>query len=76
MSTRYLIVVEGNESTNFSASSPDLPGVVATGATVEECVREMEAAVAFHLEGLREEGVPIPPPVSRAAYVEIEPPAA
>ena len=76
MSTRYLIVVEGDESTNYSAYSPDLPGVVATGATVEECVREMEAAVAFHLEGLRDEGVPIPPPVSRAAYVEVEPPAA
>ena len=76
MSTRYLIVVEGDESTNFSAYSPDLPGVVATGATVEGCVREMEAAVAFHLDGLREEGAPIPPPVSRAAYVEVEPPAA
>ena len=76
MSTRYLIVVEGDESTNFSAYSPDLPGVVATGATVEECVREMEAAVAFHLDGLREEGSPIPPAVSRAAYVEVEPPAA
>lgn len=76
MSTRYLIVVEGDESTNFSAYSPDLPGVAATGATVEECVREMDAAVAFHLEGLREEGAPIPPPVSRAAFVEVEPPAA
>ncbi|HEY2704806.1 MAG TPA: type II toxin-antitoxin system HicB family antitoxin [Candidatus Dormibacteraeota bacterium] len=76
MSTRYLIVVEGDEATNFSAYSPDLPGVVATGATQEECVREMEAAVAFHLEGLREEGAPIPPPISRAAYVEVEPPAA
>lgn len=76
MSTRYLIVVEGDESTNFSAYSPDLPGVVATGATIEECVREMEAAVVFHLEGLREEGAPIPPPVSRAAYVDVEPPAA
>jgi predicted RNase H-like HicB family nuclease len=76
MSTRYLIVVEGDESTNYSAYSPDLPGVVATGATVEECVREMEAAVAFHLDGLREEGSPIPPPVSQAAYVEVEPPAA
>jgi predicted RNase H-like HicB family nuclease len=76
MSTRYLIVVEGDESTNYSAYSPDLPGVAATGATVEECVREMEAAVAFHLEGLHEEGLPIPAPVSRAAYVEVEPPAA
>jgi predicted RNase H-like HicB family nuclease len=76
LSARYLIVVEGDESTNFSAYSPDLPGVVATGATREECVREMEAAVAFHLEGLQEEGAPIPPPSSSAAYVEVEPPAA
>ena len=57
---RYLIVIEGAEGENFSAYAPDLPGVVATGATEAEC--EMRDAIAFHLEGLRETGQPIPEP--------------
>jgi ABC-type lipoprotein export system ATPase subunit/predicted RNase H-like HicB family nuclease len=52
---RHRIVVEGDETTNFSAYSPDVPGVVATGATREECERELQAAIEFHLEGLAED---------------------
>jgi predicted RNase H-like HicB family nuclease len=69
---RYLIVIEGNGSTNYSAYSPDLPGVAATGATREECEREMREAIAFHVEGLRDDGDPIPEPHSTASYAVVD----
>lgn len=52
---RYAIVIEKAEN-NYSAYVPDLLGCVATGATVEEVERKMQEAIAFHLEGLREDG--------------------
>ena len=67
---RYAIVIE-NTGSNFSAYVPDLPGCVATGATVEETEREIREAIEFHLEGLREDGAPIPPPSSAVRYVDI-----
>jgi predicted RNase H-like HicB family nuclease len=51
---RYLIVIEGDDSAGFSAYAPEFPGVVATGASREQCEREMRDAVAFHVDGLRE----------------------
>lgn len=71
MSARYLIVIEGDGTTNYSAYSPDLPGCVATGDTREECERMMQEAIAFHIEGLRLAGEPVPPPQSTGAYVEV-----
>jgi predicted RNase H-like HicB family nuclease len=68
--SRYLIVIE-DAGSNYSAYSPDLPGCATTGVTVEETKRNMEGAIEFHIEGLREEGLPIPPPVSIADYVEV-----
>ena len=68
--SRYLIVIE-NAGPNFSAYSPDLPGSVSTGSTREETKRNMEEAIEFHLEGLREDGLPVPPPSSVAEYVEV-----
>ena len=68
--SRYLIVIE-NAGRNYSAYSPDLPGCASTGATIEETQKNMEGAVEFHLGGLREEGLPIPPPSSIAGYVEV-----
>jgi len=67
---KYLIVIEPT-STGFSAYSPDLPGCVSTGPTQEECERSMHEAIAFHLDGLREEGEAVPPPMTSAAFVEV-----
>ena len=67
---RYAIVIE-NAGPNYSAYVPDLPGCVATGATVDEVETEIREAIEFHLEGLHEDGSPIPPPSSAVRYVEI-----
>ena len=67
---RYAIVIE-KAGGNYSAYVPDLPGCVATGATVEETEREICDAIEFHLAGLREDGAPIPAPTSSVDYVEI-----
>jgi predicted RNase H-like HicB family nuclease len=67
---KYLIVIEKTR-TGFSAYSPDLLGCVSTGATIEEVERNMQEAIEFHLEGLRQEGFPVPEPSSASAYVEV-----
>lgn len=67
---RYLILVEGGPPSNYSAWSPDLPGCVATGATVEEVEREMRAAIVLHLKGLAADGESIPEPSGPGVYVE------
>lgn len=68
MST-YLIVIEATD-TRFSAYSPDLPGCVSTGRTRTDVEQQMQSAIEFHLDGLREDGQPIPPPTSAASYRE------
>lgn len=67
---RYAIVIEKAVG-NYSAYVPDLPGCVATGQTVAEVEAEISAAIAFHVEGLREEGLPIPVPSSKVDYIEV-----
>lgn len=67
---RYAIVVEKAEN-NYSAYVPDLPGCVATGFTVEETEHEIREAIVFHIEGLIEDGLPIPQPASIVEYLEI-----
>jgi predicted RNase H-like HicB family nuclease len=67
---RYAIVIEEAEG-NYSAYVPDLPGCVATGATPEDTEREIRGAIEFHLEGLREDGAPIPTPSSKVQYVDV-----
>lgn len=57
--------------TNFSAYVPDLPGCIATGATLAETETAIREAIAFHIDGLREDGSPIPPPSSKVEYVEV-----
>ena len=68
---RFLIVVE-DAGANFSAYSPDLPGCVATGASREEAEKNMYEAIQLHIEGLEEDGLPIPAPSAAADYVVLE----
>jgi len=67
---RYAIVIEKAQH-NYSAYVPDLPGCIATGATIEEAEAQIREAVEFHIAGLREDGAPIPEPSSRVDYVEV-----
>jgi len=64
----YLIIIE-QAPANYGAWAPDLPGCVATGATVEECEAEMRDAISFHLEGMRIAGEAIPQPAAVATSV-------
>lgn len=66
---RYAVVIE-KAGENYSAYVPDLPGCIATGATVEDVEADISSAIRFHIEGLREDGLPVPAPVSLAEYVE------
>jgi predicted RNase H-like HicB family nuclease len=68
--SRYLIIIEATE-TGFSAYSPDVPGCVSTAATREEVEANMRDAIAFHLDGLREEGARLPKPGAVASYVDV-----
>jgi predicted RNase H-like HicB family nuclease len=67
---KYLIVIE-KTGTGYSAYAPDVPGCVATGTTRDEAEREMKSAIAFHIEGLRSEGVALPTPHSSSSYIDV-----
>jgi predicted RNase H-like HicB family nuclease len=67
---RYAVVIE-KAAHNYAAYVPDLPGCVATGATLAEVEAEIRDAIAFHVEGLREDGLPVPPASSHVEYVEV-----
>jgi len=67
---RYAIVIEKAEN-NYSAYVPDLPGCIATGSTVQEVEQLIREAIAFHLEGLREDGISPPQPQSQVEYVHV-----
>lgn len=67
---KFLVVIEPTD-TGFSAYSPDLPGCVSTGPTREGVERNMREAIELHLEGLREEGYPVPEPGTSSTYVEV-----
>jgi predicted RNase H-like HicB family nuclease len=66
----YAIVIE-NAGGNYSASVPDLPGCISTGDTLTATEQVIREAIEFHLDGLREDGTPIPPPSSHVDYVEV-----
>jgi predicted RNase H-like HicB family nuclease len=66
---RYAVVIE-KAGGNYSAYVPDLPGCVATGDTIEAVEREMRQAIRLHIDGLQEDGLPVPEPTSRVDYVE------
>ncbi|QKK01314.1 MAG: type II toxin-antitoxin system HicB family antitoxin [Pseudomonadota bacterium] len=67
---KYAIVIEKAKD-NYSAYVPDLPGCIATGETVEEVEQQIREAIEFHLDGMREDGEPIPPPSSHVEYVDV-----
>ena len=67
---RFAIVIE-QAGDNLSAYAPDLPGCIATGATLDEVEARMRDAIAFHLEGLRADGLAVPSPSSRVEYIEV-----
>jgi len=68
---KYAVIIEAGEH-NYSAYVPDLPGCIATGKTLDEVKQFMREAIAFHIEGLREDGLPIPPATSLCEYVELQ----
>ena len=67
---RYAIMIEKAKG-NYSAYVPDLPGCIATGATVPEVEAEIREAIEFHLEGMREDGLPISAASSQFEYVDV-----
>jgi predicted RNase H-like HicB family nuclease len=67
---KYTVVVERGPD-NLSAYVPDLPGCVTTGRTIEETERNVREAVSLHLEGMREDGVPIPEAATVALEIEV-----
>jgi predicted RNase H-like HicB family nuclease len=67
---RYLVVVEKGP-TSYGAYVPDLPGCIAVGETREEVLASIREAIEFHLEGLKEDGQPIPPSTSSSEIVEV-----
>lgn len=67
--TSYAVVVERASDGGYGVWAPDLPGVVALGDTETEALAEMRKAIRFHLDGLREDGQPIPHPSTVAATV-------
>jgi predicted RNase H-like HicB family nuclease len=65
---RYAIVIE-KTNTGYSAYVPDLPGCIATGDSKAEIEREMQGAIRFHIEGMKQDGLPVPMPTSSVEYV-------
>ena len=68
---QYAIVIEKAPGSNYSAYVPDLPGCIATADSIEEIKRLMEEGIAFHLEGMREDGLPVPEPTTQVAYADV-----
>ena len=68
--SKYLVIIE-KAKRNYSAYCPDLPGCVATGATKRDVERNIRSAISLHLEGLKAEGLSIPPQAAIAEYVAV-----
>jgi predicted RNase H-like HicB family nuclease len=65
---RYAIVIE-KTNTGYSAYVPDLPGCIATGDSKAEIEREIQGAIRFHIDGMKQDGLPVPMPTSSVEYV-------
>jgi predicted RNase H-like HicB family nuclease len=68
---RYMVVVERGE-TSWGAHVPDLPGCVAMGESREEVLKLVREAIEFHIDGLKQDGLPVPVPSSEGEFVEVE----
>lgn len=68
---KYAVVIERVPESNYCAYVPDLPGCVSTGDTREEVERNIQEAIQFHLDGMRQDGDPIPEPGSNVFYAEV-----
>ncbi len=68
---KYAVVIERAPDSNYCAYVPDLPGCVSTGDTRDEVERNIQEAIEFHLEGMREDGDPIPEPGTNVFYAEV-----
>jgi predicted RNase H-like HicB family nuclease len=66
---RYAIVIEKTDG-NYSAYVPDLPGCMATGSSVAEVEADIREAIRSHIDGLKDDGLPVPRPTSIADYIE------
>jgi predicted RNase H-like HicB family nuclease len=67
---KYLVIFE-KANGNYSAYSPDLPGCIATGKTRREAEKNIKEAIRFHIEGLKEDGLPLPEAASFTEYIEV-----
>ena len=67
---KYLVIFE-KANNNYSAYSPDIPGCIATGSTRDEAEKNIKEAISFHIEGLTEDGLPLPQPSSSTEYIEV-----
>ena len=69
--TRYMVVIERGGS-SWGAHVPDLPGCVAVGETRDEVIGLIREAIVLHIEGLRQDGLPVPKPTSEGEFVDVE----
>jgi predicted RNase H-like HicB family nuclease len=67
---RYMVVIERGE-TSWGAHVPDLPGCIAVGETREEALELIREAIQFHIEGLKQDGLPVPSPSSESEFIEV-----
>ena len=67
---RYPVIIE-KANDNYSAYSPDLPGCISTGPTIQATIIKMRDAIQFHIKGLENEGLTIPEPSTKIKYIEI-----
>jgi predicted RNase H-like HicB family nuclease len=67
---QYAVIIESGPE-NYSAYSPDVPGCVATGETLEEVKENFQGALEFHIEGLRLAGLPVPEPTTLTDFVSV-----
>ena len=68
---RYVVVIEKTPNGTFSAFVPDLPGCITVGNTEEETRNYIKEAMELHLEGMKEDGDPIPEPTTTAMFIEV-----